>query len=264
MENQERVLFKNIINKVNYPSKVSFPLGADEQNNIVMCDLNDDDTSHLLVSGAVGQGKSTLLKTIILTLIQKNTPSEVKLTLVDPKQEELGEFSGISHVEDVISNSDDLISLLKDTINEKDRRLELLKGNNIEKYNQTSRILPYIVIVFDEYSNFMEDEVRQSEIDQLLLSLMSNAKDAGIHLIMATDKPEVTVITGIIKSVIPAKIAFRTNMNIDSRVIISSGDAFDLKRIGLALLVTEEGKKRVLTPYIAEEEMNEILNSVNH
>lgn len=264
---REFVYLKDVIDRVDYKSPVTFPIGLDIDGNVVTIDLADSTSPHLLIGGATGQGKSELLKSIIVTLATKNTPETVQMYLLDPKKVEFTKFKKFQEVKAVITEVKDAINLLESLAEEMDRRYDLLREyevNNIDKYNQL--VLdkkPHIVVIFDEFADFIlnEKEVKES-LENLIKRLTGKARAAGIHLILATQRPDAEIVTGVIKANLPARIAFRTSTGMNSRVIIDTEDAKDLLGKGDLIYVKESNPIRIQAPYIPDNEIDLILNHI--
>jgi len=203
-------------------SNLVFALGKDISGKTVLADL--DTMPHLLVAGTTGSGKSVMINTILTSLLFKNSPSTLKLILIDPKLVELKPYDDIPHLlTPVINGPEKTLSALKWCINEMERRLKILSDVNrrdISEYNRLKQeeTMPYIVIVIDELSDLMAAASR--DLENSIVRLAQKSRAVGIHLILATQRPDANVITGLIKANVPSRIAFRTNDQINSRVII--------------------------------------------
>lgn len=222
---------------------------------------------HLLVAGATNSGKSVCLNTIIISLLYQNNPEDLRLIMVDPKRVELPVYNGIPHLlVPVITEVSKTINALKWCLNEMNNRYDLLnkKGKkNIQSYNAVaSEKLPYIVFIIDELADFMMTAGKEMEAAVIRLAQMSRA--VGIHLILATQRPSVDVITGLIKANIPARIAFSVASVIDSKTILDMSGAEKLLGQGDMLLSTAElsKPKRIQGAYVSDEEINDIVNYI--
>jgi S-DNA-T family DNA segregation ATPase FtsK/SpoIIIE len=219
---------------------------------------------HLLVAGQTGSGKSVMINDIITSLLYRNSPSDLKLILVDPKQVELTPYNDIPHLlTPVIHEPERTISALKWAVAEMERRLRTMAGvgkRNIDEYNslKPDEKMPYVVIVVDELSDLMMMAAR--DVEALIVRIAQKARAAGIHLILATQRPSVNVITGLIKANVPARIAFTTVSQIDSRTIIDQMGAEKLLGKGDMLFLTSDmpAPKRVQAAYIADNEIGAV------
>jgi hypothetical protein len=264
-DKREFVYLKNIINRIQYNSPVTFPVGLDVEGEVVSLDLSDSSTPHLLVGGATGQGKSEFLKSMICSFSLRNDPSDLELYLVDPKKVEFTKFKSSPIVKKILTEEKETINLLEQLNVEMERRYKLLQDyevNNIDSYNKISNeTKPHIVVIFDEFADFIvnEKEIKEA-LEMNIKKLAGKARAAGIHLILATQRPDASIVTGIIKANLPAKIAFKTTNSVNSGVIIDSPDAKDLLGKGDLILVKESNNIRIQGAYVPENEMSEMLN----
>ncbi|MBI2798122.1 DNA translocase FtsK 4TM domain-containing protein [Candidatus Saccharibacteria bacterium] len=241
-----------------YKSRLDFVLGRDVSGEIVVADLNK--MPHLLIAGATGAGKSVTISALIASLLYRNSPSELKLILVDPKRVEMTPYNDIPHLlTPVITEPDKTISSLKWAVAEMERRYKLFSetaNKNISEYNSSNRedAMPFIVILIDELADLMM--VAAKEVEGLIVRLAQMGRAAGMHLVLATQRPDVNVITGIIKANIPSRIALRTASQIDSRTILDQAGAEKLIGNGDMLFVNAEltKPKRIQGVYIANKE----------
>jgi S-DNA-T family DNA segregation ATPase FtsK/SpoIIIE len=215
---------------------------------------------HLLVAGQTGSGKSVMINDILTSLLYRNSPADLKLILVDPKQVELTPYNDIPHLlTPVINEPEKCISALKWAVAEMERRLKTMAEvgrRNIGEYNNLKKEegMPYIVIVIDELADLMMMAAR--DVEALIVRLAQKARAAGIHLVLATQRPSVDVITGLIKANVPARIAFTTASQVDSRTIIDQMGAEKLLGRGDMLLLTADmpKPKRVQAAFIEDGE----------
>lgn len=207
--------------------KLNFVLGRSVDGEILSSDL--DTAPHLLIAGSTGTGKSVMINTLLLSLLYRNSPSELKLILVDPKRVELSLYDEIPHLLcPVIYEPDQAISALKWAAAEMERRLKLLhehRKRDIGEYNSMKNIdnMPFIVIVIDELADLMQKA--RKDMDSLIAAIAAKARASGIHLVLATQRPSVDVITGVIKNNVPTRIALTTSSQVDSRTIIDASGA---------------------------------------
>ncbi len=222
---------------------------------------------HLLVAGATNSGKSVCLNAIIVSLLYQNNPDDLRFIMVDPKRVELPTYNGIPHLlTPVITEVSKTINSLKWCLNEMDRRYDLLNKagkKNIQTYNQGAKEkLPYIVYIIDELADFMMTSGKEMEAAIIRLAQMSRA--IGIHLILATQRPSVDVITGLIKANIPTRIAFSVASLVDSKTILDSSGAEKLLGQGDMLFSTAElaKPKRIQGAYLSDDEINDVVNYI--
>ena len=220
---------------------------------------------HMLIAGSTGSGKSVAINAFISTFLFRTTPAEVKLILVDPKRVELSQWNGIPHLlSPVIIEPEKVLSALKWAISEMDRRYKLfaeVNARNIDQYNEMSgfQALPYIVIIIDELADIML--FAPVEVEDSITRLAQMSRATGIHMILATQRPSVDVITGLIKANIPCRASFNVTSQIDSRVIIDQVGAEKLLGKGDMLYVPPDASKpkRVQGVYVNETEINKLI-----
>ena len=215
------------------PSPLTFALGKDITGTVRVCNLQK--MPHLLVAGTTGSGKSVCLNTIITSILYKASPDEVKFILIDPKQVELSMYEGLPHlvVPRVITDPTKAVNALQWAVDEMERRFKLIseeRVRNIIEYNKLDKVvqykvkkMPYIVVIFDEFADFMA--VAKNEIEDKIRRLAGKARAAGIHLILATQRPSTDVVTGTLKANLPARIAFKVASRVDSEVIMGATGA---------------------------------------
>lgn len=244
-------------------SKLTVSLGLDVSGTPLVADIAK--MPHVLVAGTTGSGKSVLINAFITTLLFRSSPQEVKLILVDPKRVEFTAFNGIPHLlTPVIVEPEKILSSLKWATGEMDRRYKLFAERgvrNIDGYNELSgfQALPYIVIIIDELADLMM--FAPVEIEDAIARLAQMARAVGIHIIVATQRPSVNVITGLIKANIPCRIAFNVSSLIDSRVIIDSPGAEKLLGRGDMLYIPPDQAKptRIQGAFVSEKEVKKVV-----
>jgi S-DNA-T family DNA segregation ATPase FtsK/SpoIIIE len=237
---------------------LTFALGRDVTGTPMTADLAK--MPHMLIAGATGSGKSIMINSLLTSLLYRNSPSDMKLILVDPKRVELGLYNEIPHLlTPVIVEPEKCISALKWAVAEMERRYKRLAevGNrNIQEYNKEHKedALPYIVIVIDELADLMV--LAAADVESLIVRLAQMARAVGIHLVLATQRPSVDVITGIIKANIPARLAFSVASQIDSRTILDQMGAEKLLGKGDMLFSSPEFMKprRIQGVFVSEGE----------
>ncbi len=235
---RETVYFRQIIETPEYQankSRLKIPLGKDIFGAPVVGSI--DKMPHLLVAGATGSGKSVAINSIILSILFNARPSEVKLAMIDPKMLELSVYADIPHLlAPVVTQPKKAAEMLRAVVAEMERRYRQLseKGNkNIESYNKglpEAERLPYIVVIIDELADLMMTVAR--EVEDSIMRLAQMARAAGIHLIVATQRPSVDVITGLIKANLPSRISFQVSSKTDSRTILDANGAENLLGMG--------------------------------
>lgn len=247
-------------------SPLEFVIGKDIAGSPILGDLAT--LPHLLVAGQTGSGKSVMINDILTSLLYRNSPSDLKLILVDPKQVELTPYNDIPHLlTPVINEPEKCISALKWAVAEMERRLRTMAGRgkrNIIEYNKLKdeEGMPYIVIVIDELADLMMMAAR--DVEALIVRLAQKARAAGIHLVLATQRPSVDVITGLIKANVPGRIAFTTQSQVDSRTIIDQMGAEKLLGQGDMLLLNSNMPKprRVQAAFISDEETGKVTDFI--
>ena len=260
---------------------LKFAIGKDISGQATLGELNK--MPHLLIAGQTGSGKSVMINTLLTSLLYNNSPSEMKLILVDPKQVEMAPYDDIPHLlTPVINEPEKTISALKWAVNEMERRYKLLADNkfrDIATYNKMIQsgakkitvtddegapqehndgAMPYIVIVIDELADLMM--VASRDVEALIVRLAQKARAIGIHLVLATQRPSVNVITGLIKANVPARIAFTVASQVDSRTILDQGGAEKLLGQGDMLMLTPamSKPKRIQGAWVTDEEVIKI------
>lgn len=241
---------------------LSFAVGKDIAGEAVIGELNK--MPHLLIAGQTGSGKSVMINTLLTSLLYHNSPSDMRLILVDPKQVEMAPYEDIPHLlAPIITEPEKTISALKWAVNEMERRYDLLaeqKIRDIKSYNakMTEEAMPYIIIVIDELADLMMVAAR--DVEALIVRLAQKARAVGIHLVLATQSPRVTVITGLIKANIPARIAFTVSQEVESRIILDQSGAEKLLGQGDMLLLTPQMNKprRIQGAWVTDEEVAKI------
>ncbi|WP_244056939.1 DNA translocase FtsK [Ligilactobacillus pabuli] len=271
------ISFKDVISAMkpdpNKPLEV--PLGRDVSGNLITADLSK--MPHLLIAGSTGSGKSVAINGIITSLLMNDTPDQVKMMLVDPKKVELGVYNDIPHLlTPVVTDPKKAARALHKLVAEMERRYELFANTgqrNINGYNQMVKrqnqaqktaepTLPYIVAIVDELSDLMM--VASNEVEDAIIRLAQMARAAGIHMILATQRPSVDVITGLIKANVPSRMAFAVSSGTDSRTIIDSSGAEKLLGRGDMLFLPMGMNKpvRVQGAFISDQDVENVVDFV--
>jgi S-DNA-T family DNA segregation ATPase FtsK/SpoIIIE len=266
---RESVYLKDVLGSEAFrssPSKLTLALGKDIEGKPFVIDLTK--MPHLLVAGSTGSGKSVSMNCMILSILYRATPDEVKFLLIDPKMLELSLYEEIPHLLlPVVTDPKEAASALKWVVREMENRYALMasKGTkHIERYNQRAleegeKPLPYIVVMIDELADLMITSRR--EVEESIIRLAQMARAAGIHLVLATQRPSVDVITGIIKANFPARISFQVSSKVDSRTILDTTGAEHLLGQGDMLFLPPGSSrlKRVHGAYASEEEIKRVV-----
>jgi len=279
---RETIWLREVIESSEYigsKSRLTLAMGKDINGRIVTADLAT--MPHLLIAGSTGTGKSVAINAMIMSILYKSTPDQVRLILVDPKRLELGNYEGVPHLfTPIITEPKLAANALRHAVREMERRLKLLaeKGvRNIEQYNRLfdsggslslfeegesdHKPIPYIVIIIDELADLMMLDGYNTE--ESITRLAQMARAVGIHLILATQRPSVDVITGLIKANFPARVSFRVATKVDSRTILDANGAESLLGRG-DMLYLPAGTSRVLrlhAPFVTEKEIALVVES---
>ncbi len=263
--NRENVYLSEILDNSNFKKKeIKLPiaLGKNISGTPIIGDLSA--MPHLLIAGTTGSGKSVCINTIILSLLYKHTPERCKFILIDPKMLELSTYEGIPHLLcPVITEAKKATSVLGWVVKEMESRYRLMTKEgvrNIDSYNSKHKLpMPYIVVVVDEMSDLML--VAGKEIENYIQKLSQMARAAGIHIIMATQRPSVDVITGTIKANFPTRISFQVTSKIDSRTILGEQGAEQLLGKGDMLYMSSANRiVRIHAPFVSDTEIEKINN----
>jgi S-DNA-T family DNA segregation ATPase FtsK/SpoIIIE len=250
-------------------SRLAIALGKDISGRIVTADLAS--MPHVLIAGSTGSGKSVAINAMIMSVLFKSTPEQVRMILVDPKRVELGMYEGIPHLfTPIITEAKLAANALRNAVREMERRLKLLAANHVRNIDQFNKLfengsdylfedvnqepLPYLMIVIDELADLMM--LDRSNVEEAITRLAQMARAVGIHLILATQRPSVDVITGLIKANVPTRMSFRLATKVDSRTIIDSNGAESLLGRGDMLFLPPGTSRlqRVHAPFVTEKE----------
>ncbi|MBQ6878027.1 MAG: DNA translocase FtsK [Oscillospiraceae bacterium] len=251
-------------------SKLTVALGRDIVGNVVLADLKE--MPHLLVAGSTGSGKSVCINSMIISLMYKASPDEVKLLLIDPKVVELSVYNGIPHLLiPVVTDPRKAAGALNWAVSEMLKRYQMFADNavrDIDGYNKLAdsrddmQRMPKVVIIIDELADLML--VASSEVEDAINRLAALARAAGMHLVVATQRPSVDVITGVIKSNIGSRIAFKTSSQVDSRTILPDGSAEKLLGKGDMLFYPQTDMRRVQGCFVSDSEVEEVVRFVKN
>jgi S-DNA-T family DNA segregation ATPase FtsK/SpoIIIE len=251
-------------------SKLAVAMGKDISGRIVTGDLAS--MPHVLIAGSTGSGKSVAINAMIMSVLFKSTPEQVRMIMVDPKRVELGMYEGIPHLfTPIITEAKLAANALRNAVREMERRLKLLAANHVRNIDQFNKLfehgseylfedvnqepLPYIMIIIDELADLMM--LDRSNVEEAITRLAQMARAVGIHLILATQRPSVDVITGLIKANVPTRMSFRLATKVDSRTIIDSNGAESLLGRGDMLFLPPGTSRlqRVHAPFVTEKEI---------
>ncbi|HEY0757939.1 MAG TPA: DNA translocase FtsK [Acidisarcina sp.] len=277
--NRETIWLRDVIESENFlhpKSKLTLAMGKDINGRIVTADLAA--MPHVLIAGSTGSGKSVAINAMIMSVLYKATPEQVRLILVDPKRVELGMYEGIPHLfTPIITEAKLAANALRNAVREMERRLKLLASRSVRNIDQYNRLfeagtpslfedtddqepLPYIIIIIDELADLMM--LDKSNVEESITRLAQMARAVGIHLVLATQRPSVDVITGLIKANVPTRISFRLATKVDSRTILDSNGAEALLGRG-DLLFLPPGTSRVQrlhAPFVTEKEITAVVD----
>ena len=248
----------------NTKAQLPIALGEDLYHKPIITDLAK--APHLLIAGCTGSGKSVCINSIIASLLYKFSPEQLRFIMVDPKRVELQQYNELPHsFVPVITDPRKAVSILQWLVKEIDRRYQLFAKmgvRNIEKYNKQVDKLPYIILIIDELNDLML--VAGKEVEEQIMRITQLARAAGIHCIIATQRPSVDVITGVIKANIPARIAFKVFNRYDSNTILDRIGAEKLLGNGDMLFLASGASKteRIQGTYVSDEEINNILSHI--
>ncbi len=252
-------------------SKVAMAMGKDINGRVIVADLAT--MPHVLIAGSTGSGKSVAINAMIMSVLFKATPEQVRLILVDPKRVELGMYEGVPHLfTPIITEPKLAANALKNAVREMERRLKLLASRSVRNIDQYNRLfdleptlwdeqgveekpLPYIMIIIDELADLMI--LDKSNVEEAITRLAQMARAVGIHLVLATQRPSVDVITGLIKANVPTRMSFRLATKIDSRTILDANGAESLLGRGDMLFLPPGTSRvqRVHAPFVTEKEI---------
>ena len=264
---RENVYLSEIISSPNFKNKdIKLPIALGKSISGIPITGDLSSMPHLLIAGTTGSGKSVCINTIILSLLYKHSPDKCKFILIDPKMLELSTYEGIPHLLcPVITEAKKAASVLGWVVKEMESRYKLMTREgvkNIDGYNtKHSHSMPYIIVIVDEMSDLML--VAGKEIENYIQKLSQMARAAGIHIIMATQRPSVDVITGTIKANFPTRISFQVTSKIDSRTILGEQGAEQLLGKGDMLYMSSANRIiRIHAPYVSESEIDKINNFI--
>jgi S-DNA-T family DNA segregation ATPase FtsK/SpoIIIE len=279
---RETIWLRDVIEADNFTqskSKITIAMGKDINGRIVVADLAT--MPHVLIAGSTGSGKSVAINAMIMSILYKATPEQVRLILVDPKRVELGMYEGIPHLfTPIITEPKLAANALRNAVREMERRLKLLASKSVRNIDQFNKLfaegtlnmfdddetpeadkkpLPYIMIIIDELADLMM--LDKSNVEEAITRLAQMARAVGIHLVLATQRPSVDVITGLIKANVPTRMSFRLASKTDSRTILDSNGAESLLGRGDMLFLPPGTSRlqRVHAPFVTEKEISGVV-----
>ncbi len=266
-EEREIVYYKDLIKNRKFKNgNTKILIGLDEASGeIVYYDLDSEDP-HALVGGMTKSGKSVLLNLFIIDLITTNSPDELKLFLIDPKRVEFSRYKNIPHLEKIVTKKEEAIKVLKSLVDEMEKRYELFEKegvNEIKKYNKNVLTkLPRLVVIFDEFADWMLDKEFKKEVSEAIQSLSGKARAAGIHLIVSTQRPDNSVVVPILRANLGAKFALRVDSEKNSNIILDESGAEKLLGYGHMIAKFAGSKRYIQGAFIRDEEIEKILQDL--
>ena len=266
-EKPDTVLWHKMITTVQNKSYLAFPVGIGMDGQILMADFADPNMCHALVAGASGSGKSEFLKSMTASLLHNNNTKTLQITIIDPKILSFGSFSNCKFLtEPIITDLSRAVSCLKNAVIEMDARYQQLSQEGFENLSQRfqsgKKNLPFYLIVFDEFADLILAGREQKKIFETLVSrLAAKGRAAGIHLVLATQRPDRKIVTGLIKSNLPLKICFKVTSTANSQIVLDQNGGESL--LGRGDLLCDCGKKieRAQSPYISQKELLKLISS---
>ncbi|HEY0263193.1 MAG TPA: DNA translocase FtsK [Granulicella sp.] len=275
---RETIWLRDIVESESFAqskSRLAVAMGKDINGRIVSADLAS--MPHVLIAGSTGSGKSVAINAMIMSVLFKSTPEQVRMILVDPKRVELGMYEGIPHLfTPIITEAKLAANALRNAVREMERRLKLLAANHVRNIDQFNKLfdhgseylfedvnqepLPYIIIIIDELADLMM--LDRANVEESITRLAQMARAVGIHLVLATQRPSVDVITGLIKANVPTRMSFRLATKVDSRTIIDSNGAESLLGRGDMLYLPPGTSRvqRVHAPFVTEKEISAVVD----
>lgn len=256
-ENFMKLVRKQLSEKINDTNLIA-PLGLDPLNNVVSIDLSDSTTPHLLVGGTTGSGKSVTLNSIILSVMCLYSPEDVQFVFIDPKQVEFNFYAGKSHTRKVITQIEEAVQALEELVEEMDQRYTMMNKEYVSNLEEFVRItgnkLPRIVIVFDEFADFMnQDKEIAKRVETAIQRLGQKARAAGIHLIICTQYPKAEIINTKIRANLPGRLALKAADAVASHVILDQEGAERLAGKGDFLAKINDSIIRGKSPFLTPE-----------
>jgi S-DNA-T family DNA segregation ATPase FtsK/SpoIIIE len=269
-ENADTVYWRDVVTEpaiAQQSSPLAFPVGVGVDNRLLVADLADANMCHALVAGSSGSGKSEFLKCLVASLVSRNSPTILRLTLIDPKILTFGGLSSLPHLtEPVITDIRSAIPCLQAAADEMDRRYRKLAEEGVESLSDRFRSgrsdIGYRVVMFDEFADLiLAGKNQKKTFEHLVAKLAAKGRAAGIHLVLATQRPDRTVLTGLIKSNLPLKICMRVISATNSSIVLDQAGAEKLLGRGDILCDRGRGVERAQSPYISQDELKRLAAS---
>ncbi len=260
----DTVMWRKVVKRPEYlsvKSKVAFPVGVGIDGKAIIADFTDPNMCHALVAGASGSGKSEFLKSLIASLITRNTPQSLKLTIIDPKLLTFGPLKGCPYLTGpIVTNSTEAISCLETAIDEMENRYVRLDTEGFEKLGDRigagKTDIPFHIVVFDEFADLILGDTKQKKTFETLVSrLAAQGRASGVHLVLATQRPDTKIVTGLIKANLPLKICLRVTNSTNSSIVLDEVGGETLLGKGDLFCNRGKGKERAQSPYIPPEEL---------
>jgi len=247
-----------------HKSAVSFPVGIGVDNQIIIADFADPNTCHGLVAGASGSGKSEFLKSLVASLVVKNPPENLRLTIIDPKILTFGNLAGLPHLASpVVTDVEAALPCLNQAVEEMNERYQVLFREGFENLGERmksgKRDIPYHVVIFDEFADLiLSDKKTKKDFETVVTRLAAKGRAAGIHLVLATQRPDRNVVTGLIKANLPLKVCMRVINATNSNIILDQTGGEKLLGRGDLLCDRGKGVERAQSPFITQEEFRKL------
>jgi S-DNA-T family DNA segregation ATPase FtsK/SpoIIIE len=241
------------------PRPLAFPVGVGIDGEVVTADFADPNMCHLLVAGTSGSGKSEFLKSVVASLMVKHPPGGLRLSIIDPKILTFGALKEARHLDGpVLTQIDEAIGCLETAVKEMDARYVRLAGEGFENLGQrgAKKDMPFRIIVFDEFADLvLAGKQQREQFESLVARLAQKGRAAGIHLVLATQRPDSKIVTGLIKSNLPLKVCLRVVNSTNSQIVLDEPGAEALLGHGDLLCQRGRGLERAQAPFISQEEL---------